>query len=248
MEYVGDSRTGLVRSINQDSILLLSNEHGALYVVADGMGGHLDGEKASKAITKALEDWWNYIVESPIEREFLQLVSSVRNCVEQVNSWLFNTYHKEAICGSTVSILLIYHQQYAIFHVGDSRIYSLKKGKLVQMTIDEVWENDIRTKKKFSIKEILNSSKRGKLVNAIGTEPALMMNIKTDYLSENTVFLLCSDGLYKMVPKRYITKMMRKIEKGSELTWVLNEMMKRVYLSGAKDNVSILLIRAKSIS
>ena len=46
MEYVGDSRTGLVRSINQDSILLLSNEHSALFVVADGMGGHLDGEKA----------------------------------------------------------------------------------------------------------------------------------------------------------------------------------------------------------
>lgn len=245
MEYVGDSRTGLVRSINQDSILLLSNEHSALFVVADGMGGHLDGEKASKAITEALENWWNYIVESPVERDFLKLVTSVRNCVEQVNSWLYETYHKEAICGSTVSILLVYHRQYAIFHVGDSRIYSHKRNKLVQMTIDEVWENDIRTRKKFSIKEILSSSKRGKLVNAVGTESTLMMNIKTDYLSEDTIFLLCSDGFYKMVPKRYITRMMKKIEKGSQLSWALNEMMKRVYLSGAKDNVSILLIKAK---
>lgn len=243
MKFIGDTKTGLVRSINQDSILLLSKGPVSLFVVADGMGGHTDGEKASHSITDCLKEWWKHIEADRYEKDFFKLVAAVRSCIEQVNKSIYDAYNDSSICGSTVSILLIFNEQYAVFHVGDSRIYKFEKRKLCQITMDEVWENDIRTRKKFSAKEIISSNKRGKLINAIGTTPDLMMTIKTDCLSEETIFLLCSDGLYKMVKPSYLQKIIKKLRKGETLEWGLKELMNKVYSEGAKDNVSIILIR-----
>ena len=242
MEYVGDSRVGLVRSINQDSILLCHQKEVALFVVADGMGGHLDGEKASKAITEGLQQWWEYIKPNLDRIDFFKMVDTVRNCIEEVNQSIYNEYQNGAICGSTVSILLIYKKQYAIFHVGDSRIYKFENKKLNQLTMDEVWENDIRTRKKFTFQETLKSNKRGKLINAVGTTAELMITIKTDELREDMVFFICSDGFYKMVSERYLAKILKKIHKGMPLNEGMEMLMNKVHQMGAKDNVSMIII------
>ena len=248
MEYAGESKTGLVRSVNQDRILLLSHQELLLFVVADGMGGHSDGERASQAIIDRLQEWWQVIDKGQEIEDFFKLVEAIKREIEQVNWLLYNTYKDRDICGSTVSILLIYKQQYAIFHVGDSRIYKLEKRTLTQITIDEVWENDIRTRKKFSAYEIDRSHKRGKLINAIGTAPQLMMTIKTDCLKEDMVFFLCSDGFYKMVKQRYLCKILKALRKGFPLQWGIGQLMSKVYQSGAKDNVSIIIVRASKMS
>lgn len=243
MEYAGDTQIGLVRKVNQDSILLRHKGHIAIFAVADGMGGHTDGEKASGAITQALDNWWQRIEKGQYEKNLFSLVNQIKACIGQANQMIYDTYKDKGICGSTASILLLYEESYAVFHVGDSRIYKLEKRHFSQVTMDEVWENDIRTKKKFTLKEILNSNKRGKLINAIGTAPELMMTVKTDCLNEHMIFLLCSDGLYKMVNTRFLVKTLKKVNKGLTTQEAVEKLMQKVYSQGAKDNVSILLIK-----
>lgn len=247
MEYAGDTRTGLIRAVNQDSILALSKGEVSLFVVADGMGGHVEGEKASRAITENLRIWWRNIEENRYEQDFFKLVTSVRNYIEQANTYIYEKYNNNAVCGSTVSALLLYKKNYAIFQVGDSRIYKLEKRRFSQLTVDEVWENDIMTKKKFSPQEILRSAKRGKLINAVGTTPELGITIKTDYLHEETIFLVCSDGLYKMIPPRGLVKVMKKISKGASVREGIDALMNGVYDAGAVDNVSMIIVKTKEV-
>lgn len=247
MEYAGDTRTGLIRTVNQDSILALSKGEISLFVVADGMGGHTEGEKASRAITESLRMWWRSIEEESYEPDFFKLVASVRNYIEQANTYIYEKYNNNAVCGSTVSALLLYQKNYAIFQVGDSRIYKLQKRRLSQLTVDEVWENDVMTKKKFSPEEIIRNGKRGKLVNAVGTTPEIGITIKTDYLDGESVFLVCSDGLYKMVSPRKLTKVMKRISKGTSVREGMETLMKDVYDAGAVDNVSMIIISTKEV-
>lgn len=243
MEYAGDTRTGLIRAVNQDSILALSKGEVSLFVVADGMGGHVEGEKASRAITENLRIWWRNIEENRYEQDFFKLVTSVRNYIEQANTYIYEKYNNNAVCGSTVSALLLYKKNYAIFQVGDTRIYKLEKRKLNQLTMDEVWENDIMTKKKFTEREIISSAKRGKLINAVGTTPELSITIKTDCLNEDALFLLCSDGLYKMIKPREVLKVLKKMNKSASVREGIDALMNSVYHAGAKDNVSIILVK-----
>ena len=247
MEYAGDTRTGLVRSVNQDSILVLNKGELSLFVVADGMGGHAEGEKASKAITENLRIGWKHIEEKHDEWNFQRLVTVVRNYIEQANTYIYKNYNDNAVCGSTVSALLLYKKNYAVFHVGDSRIYKLEKRKLNQLTMDEVWENDIMTRKKFTTQEIVNSSKKGKLINAVGTTPELSITIKTDSLDEEALFLLCSDGLYKMVKSRAIVRVMKRMNKGASVRVGIDALMNEAYNAGAKDNVSVIVVKTREI-
>ena len=109
--------------------------------------------------------------------------------------------------------------------------------------MDEVWENDIMTKKKFTEREIASSAKRGKLINAVGTTSELSISIKTDCLNEDALFLLCSDGLYKMARPREILKVFKKINKGASVRAGIDALMNSVYDAGARDNVSIILVK-----
>ena len=170
-------------------------------------------------------------------------MTSVRNYIEQANTYIYEKYNNNAVCGSTVSALLLYKKNYAIFQVGDTRIYKLEKRKLNQLTMDEVWENDIMTKKKFTEREIISSAKRGKLINAVGTTPELSITIKTDCLNEDALFLLCSDGLYKMIKPREVLKVLKKMNKSASVREGIDALMNSVYHAGAKDNVSIILVK-----
>lgn len=123
----------------------------------------------------------------------------------------------------------------------------MQKRRLSQLTVDEVWENDIMTKKKFSPQEIIRNGKRGKLVNAVGTTPEIGITIKTDYLDGESVFLVCSDGLYKMVSPRKLTKVIKRISKGSSVREGMETLMKDVYDAGAVDNVSMIIISTKEV-
>ncbi len=245
MEYAGETRVGLVRTVNQDHILALGQGEVGLFVVADGMGGHDDGEKASKIITEILRICWKHIEINHYEQDFFKVVASIKSYLEQANTYIYEWCNKDVVCGSTVSALLLYKKSYAIFHAGDSRIYRLEKRKLSQLTVDEVWENDIITKKKFTPSEIESSTKKGKLINAVGTTPQLNLTIKTDCYSEGTSFLLCSDGLYKMISPRRIERALKKINKGTSVQSSMELLMEEVHNAGARDNVSIIIVKAE---
>lgn len=144
-------------------------------------------------------------------------------------------------CGSTVVVLFIYKGKYGIVYAGDSRCYIFEHGQLLQITIDEVWEN--QTGLNYWEKNNRHHPNRGKLINAVGIRPDIQCKIITNEIISNSVFLLCSDGLHKMCPEQYIKKCLKKCKFKKNIKLVLDKLINKVYQNGAKDNISILLVR-----
>ncbi len=242
MYYSGICETGLKRSINQDSIYMNAKDNFGIFCVADGMGGHEDGEKASGEITLCLKDCWNQMQEPIDVFSFQSCVDYVVETLQIANRNIRTFTPKNHVCGSTVVVLLLWERYYALISAGDSRIYRFDgKHRLLQLTRDEVWENQPGLK--ISMRERKKYSTYGKLVNAVGVKEELEVHVKTDILKKKNYFLLCSDGLYKVIGDWNIRKHMKCIGKESPEQITLN-MKKEVYDEGAVDNVSIIIVQA----
>lgn len=241
MEYVGISETGLVREINQDAILMRSDVCVGLFAIADGMGGHSHGEWASQRIISELEGWWENFQATSYDDDFRRMTASIKQAVEYANREIYQNYNKTEICGATIVLLFIYRNQYCILHAGDSRAYQYQGRKWRLLTVDETWENQAGLSK-LQRKDFENPN-YGKLMNAIGTRERMQCRISTGQWKEGEPFLLCTDGLYKFCPERYLKRCMKKSRKKQNLESVCYRMRDMVYKNGAGDNVSLIIVR-----
>ena len=242
-EIVGLCETGLKRTINQDAVFWSKSQDAVISVVADGIGGHNHGEVASNLIKQTVSKCWNMFLQNSQYQDFRAMITLLKSELEKANQKLFQECSSAGICGSTFVLLFIFHNQYGILYAGDSRVY-LKKGFSVsQITIDEVWENQQNLSQEMR-KNLLHSN-RGKLVNAFGSEADLHMRMLMNELKGGELFLLCSDGLYKMCPDKQIHGAMNKARRSVEgMRVALLELKEQIEKAGAKDNFSIILIKA----
>lgn len=235
---------GLVREINQDSVLCCSDSakdiH--LFVVADGMGGHTDGEKASNAITDGLKNWWNNFHPEDCDSDFRRIINAVQNCISVINSHIYEEYNKNTVCGSTCVVLLLYQGNYAVINAGDSHIYRKRGFRTEALMIDDTWENQVGIREAFSQAQLENHPNFGKLVNAIGTSADIKLSLKADVLEKKDTFLLCSDGLYKFCSEKKIKKIMSKFSSGNADACI-DTLYSEVCNNGAGDNVSIIMVK-----
>ena len=241
-EIVGLSDIGLKRKMNQDAVFWSKNEDMAICVVADGMGGHNSGEVASNVIKQAVSRCWDIFKISMNSLNLHSMITTLKRELEKENSVLYQEYCEKGICGSTFVILMCFKGQFGILSAGDSRIY-LKRGfSFMQITEDEVWENQAYLSD--TERADMKHPNRGKLVNAFGSKSELQMRVKMSVLENKDTFLLCSDGLYKMCSERKISAAMKKARKGGDnMKSALIELRNETEESGATDNFSIVLLK-----
>lgn len=240
MEYQGVCDIGLERTMNQDAVFMAAEGESGLFCVADGMGGHSHGEQASREIADSMAVWWRDFQEKSFDRDFSRMIYSLNQALERANRNIRQISGGRQISGSTVVVLFIYGNRYGILSAGDSRVYRCDRMQVRQMTVDEVWENQANLSVSNRIKRI--HPNRGKLVNAVGISEDVRITSSTDQIRPGMVFMLCSDGLYKMCPERMINKYLRKCRHHS-LHTVLDSLLKQVYDGGARDNVSVILVK-----
>lgn len=243
IRYFGICDVGLKRKVNQDSILMLQNpaKEISLFVVADGMGGHADGELASKAIVNHLDLWANDFQAEQFEGDFSKMVVSLHNIVGQANKFIYEEYNQNQVCGATCVLMFVYKEQYAVLNAGDSHIYLKRDGKIESIMVDDVWENQPGVMDSMTPEEIEKHPNFGKLTNAIGTDALSSLTEKIDTLRADDVFLLCSDGLYKYAPFDKITASM-EVAKTEDLQQLCVDMVLSTHAKGAKDNTSVILV------
>lgn len=241
MKQIGICDVGKVREINQDTILAVSREGSGLFVVADGMGGHSRGEKASQHIVSKLREWWERFSPEKYDYDFKRMILALKQIAEEANREIYHTYNNDDICGSTMVLLFICRNAYGILHAGDSRAYLYHAGRFRQMTIDDVWENrpDLTPRERKLNWEYCH----GKLLNAVGIREEMQCKVITDELQEGMVFLLCSDGLYKYCPERFLKRYMKKARKAENVEYSVACLLEEVYAGPAKDNISIILVQ-----
>jgi len=242
-EIVGLCETGLKREVNQDAVFWAKTQDAAVCVVADGMGGHFHGEIASNLIKQTVLQCWEVFLQDNYQGKFRDMLASVRCRLAEANQSLYQEYGKNSMCGSTFVLLLCCRNQYGILYAGDSRAYVRKGFSFTKLTIDEVWENQPNLPE--AERNDPRHPNRGKLVNAFGSDSDLHMRMFTDELKGGELFLLCSDGLYKMCPEKQIkTAMGRARGGGDAMKLALIDLKMKTEKAGATDNFSIIMLKA----
>lgn len=224
------------RNINQDAIFASARGNRGIFVVADGMGGHAEGEVASSAIVNGIRNWWN-------NNDFAEDEIGIDTVAEQCNSLLMNinfevfSYFsaKNQMGGSTVVALIIWDDRYMILSAGDSRIYRSDGKSLSQLTTDDVWENLPEIRYKMSKEILVKDTRYGKLTEVLGSEERLKISRSGGMLAEKEVFLLCSDGVYRYCAQDELERILRRgmFFKSAER---MKEMIKKSALKGGTDD------------
>lgn len=238
---------GKTREVNQDSVLSFTDSENeiSLFVVADGMGGHKDGELASQELVNRAESWIINCNPDDYDNDFNQMFSSLQNVVKDANEYIYTNYNEGQICGSTIIALFIYRNQYGFISVGDSHLYRIKNGKMRQLNVDDVWQNQPEIKNNLSYNEQMTDKNFGKLTNAVGINERLVFSAETDELKNGDAFLLCSDGLYKHFNDRLIKRYVLLV-RHLGIKKVAPMLKDRVYEHGADDNISIIFASVRS--
>jgi protein phosphatase len=231
----GISDVGLKRLINQDSILLL-DKYGVFFV-ADGMGGCHKGELASQKIIENISlAFENLDISADIEEK----TTIVKQSLEDTNKFLIEYAGQigaEVVVGSTVVVLIVdvKTDECKILHSGDSRVYCMSKGRLLQLTRDH------------SFAETINSSRndvgvmfRGRITKAVGISENLQLSILTYCYKKGDLFLLCSDGIHDMINQSTLCKLLRK-SRDYSLNSIGNLLVYAANKSGGNDNISVVL-------
>ncbi len=238
---VGYSDVGLKRKENQDAVFWNKTQDSVICVIADGMGGHEDGDVASGLIKDTVSGWWNAFVENPSRGDFEWWTESLSRSIQNANR-----NHVESrnghMSGSTFDILFGVQKQYVILHVGDSRVYRKRHLSVKQITVDQTWEN----LPNLSAQERQNEKdpRRGKLVNAFGGEKELKIARYNGSFSVGDLYFLCTDGVYKMCRPEVLE---REIKNASamenEMKSALITLKTEIEANGARDNFSMIMLK-----
>ncbi len=249
IQYTAFSESGLRMKENQDSLFCQTDDRAGLFVVADGMGGHEDGAYASRQIKEYASKWWKHYQQSGERPGFLRTVQELKEVFNAANTEIFSHTAKGGICGSTLAALWLEESAWAVFSCGDSRCYQARRGifkrKFFQMTADDVWENQSENIRGMSRQEIENNKNYGCLVRAVGVQPELSCSIQSNRLRERTLFLLCSDGVYKYCPDKILKRLSFFSLRSSRLKSAAWDIRRQVFQNGAGDNLSLILVIAE---
>lgn len=238
--YEGICETGLRRAENQDAIFMKSDGEIGLFAVADGMGGHSHGEVASATIRDCLSMWWDSFSPEAYNMDFSRMIISLNQILEKANIDIIGKTAQGEICGSTVVVIFIYRDKYGMLTAGDSRVYKVEHKKLIQISEDETWENRPENSH-LSLKAKMSHPYYGKLVNAIGTSEQFNLTSRTDSLSKDTAFILCSDGIYKFASPKVFSRTLKSVN-ASKIAETIIKLRDNVYANGAGDNMSLIII------
>jgi PPM family protein phosphatase len=224
---------GLRRKRNEDNLLVLP-EHG-VYVVADGMGGYKGGEIASEVAVKTIEKAFREAQFDGDPHETIpSRASELARAIQMANDAILTIASSQRELegmGTTICAARFASNKERLYvaHVGDSRLYRLRQGKLRQMTSDH-------TMKDFGV----TGETSGHLSRAVGVWPTVPIDILMAKPQPSDLYLLCSDGLTKMVPDAGIAKVLSEPTPPAQLVESLIELANK---SGGKDNVTVILIR-----
>jgi len=211
------------------------DESKAVFAVADGMGGHLAGEVASDLAIQA--------VRRMAERHDGPTISVLREAVAEANARIAEHAGKHPECGgmgTTLSLMWRGVKYMYIAHVGDSRIYRLREGRLERITQDHSLVEELVRARVITPEEAKTHPRRNIITRALGVQGDSTPDLLAADVRPGDLWLLCTDGLSSMVDDEAIERTMCREVSLDEMA---DSLIGQALSAGGRDNVTLILCR-----
>ena len=228
---------GRVRKQNEDAAWL--DEKLGIYVVADGMGGHLAGEVASAMAIDAIQNM--------ARTHDIASISVLREAVCAAHEAISARAQENSTCsgmGTTISAMWRGGRYMYIAHVGDSRIYRFRRGNLEQITQDHSLVEELVRAGIITREEARNHPRRNIITRALGTPGENAPDLLAADMENGDLWLLCTDGLSSMISDEEI---LRVLSCGDSLESMADTLLKMALAAGGRDNVTLILCRSEEV-
>ena len=240
MKVFAKSDIGKARDMNQDYYYVSTPEDNIkLFILADGMGGYNGGEIASKLATTSVK---SYISNNfyKIEHDKESILSLIKNAVEYANMIVYEKSKEikelEGM-GTTLEVCLIYNNRGYIGHVGDSRIYRIRKEFIRKLTVDHSYVQQLVKDGTITKEEAYNHPKKNMLMKALGCTAYVEPDVMVKGFIKDDILLMSSDGLTNMLKDEEIYNI---IKENPELA--SEKLVQKANELGGYDNITVVII------
>ena len=234
---------GRARSNNEDSVAVDTDV--SLAVLADGMGGYNAGEVASSMATSfILSELGRWLTEASAQATDQEVRRAMDICVDNANRAIFNAANSNpqyAGMGTTLVVAVFRQSQLLVGHVGDSRAYRLRAGRLVQITRDHSLLQEQIDAGLITPEQAAFSANKNLVTRAVGVEDTVQLETHQHEVMPGDLYLLCSDGLSDMLADESISQVLQAHE---SLESGCKALIEAANDAGGKDNISVILVRA----
>ena len=235
------SDQGKVREINQDYFYISNSlDEVQLYILADGMGGYNGGEIASKLAVQTAK---NYIQNNfkDIEKDKDSIIQLLGSSMEYANMVVYEKSKENPELqgmGTTLEICLIYNNKVYIGHVGDSRIYRIRKQFIRKLTQDHSYVQKLVKEGTITKEQAAHHPQKNMLMKALGCNAFVEPDVMVKGFLKDDILIICSDGLTNLVYQETIYEMASKnIEQATK------DLVKLANDRGGYDNITVVIIK-----
>jgi len=211
------------------------------------MGGYNAGEVASTMATEFIKSELVHWLSLDAQRADLKRIErAIEMCADEANLSIMNAAIANphyAGMGTTLVVGVFQGGHLLLGHIGDSRCYRLRKGKLTQLTRDHSMLQEQIDLGLLTIEQAAGAPGRNLLTRALGVEKTTRIEIHGHHVHDADLYLLCSDGLSDMVTDQDIASLLNS---DADLPDIASTLVARAIANGGRDNVSVLLVRAQA--
>lgn len=248
LEIAFATDAGLVREYNEDSVA--TDPALGLVVLADGMGGYRAGDIASRMATATVLGEVRRIVNGdppPVTASHITFqAQALRQAVTRANSVVFKTSQQETRyrgMGTTLVSCFFHEDRITVAHIGDSRLYRLRGGRMQQITTDHSLLQEQVELGLITAEDAKVSHNRNLVTRALGVDASVELDMREERTAPGDVYLLCSDGLNDLVDDENIELALLTLHENLPLT---AEMLVHIANdNGGHDNVSVIVVKVK---
>ncbi len=240
MRILAKSDIGKARDMNQDSFYVAKEDDEIkLCILADGMGGYKGGEIASSVAVYSAQ---NYICNNfkTIPKERSDILKLVSDSIEYANLMVYErSKETEELkdMGTTLDVCLIYNNKVFIGHVGDSRVYRIRKNIMRRLTKDHSYVQKLITDGEISQEEADTHPKKNMLVKAVGCNALVEPDVMCKGFLKDDILLMCSDGLTNMLKDEQIYEVLLQNSE-NPVAALINSANRE----GGSDNITAIII------
>lgn len=241
------THTGLVREANEDDYLVLA-ENG-IYIVADGMGGHVAGKVASDLCVQTVREYFDDDThhgsllgdaeDAGLSKDALGLAESLLLSNRRIYEAAIADRSLSGM-GTTAVGIRLYENQVAISHAGDSRCYLYRGGRLQQVTVDHSLSNFLLALGRELEAQYAQQTMSNVIMRALGLESDVAVDTKEFPIRDGDRLLLCSDGLSDLVPDGSLANGLG--DEQLDRDQLVDLFVEQALAAGGRDNITVLVV------